>query len=913
VRLGFIFPEFLWLLLLLPPLAVLAIVTPRRLSRWRFWLSLGLRMLALLSLVLGLSGAQIVWPVGVVSTVFLLDGSDSVALSQRARAETFVQQALAQMPPDDRAAIVVFGQRALVERAPSDNRVLGQVVAQPGGNGTNIEDAIQLGLALLPNEGYKRLVLLSDGGANLGDTLAAAQRATASRVPIDVVTLTGLADGLDAQITRLDVPSSAREGQRLRMKVEIESNSATSGRLLVTDANGATLSDVQVELVQGAQTFELTLPEAVPYFNRYVVRLEVPNDARLQNNRAEAYTFVSGPPRVMLVEGSEGAASNLAEALRVAQFEVEVVRPDQIPNNVADLSSYDAVALIDVPQRAVSARAQTALSSFVHDFGRGLLMVGGPQSFGAGSWRDTAVEAALPVSMDIPSEVQFPPASIVVLIDSSGSMGVSENGRTKLSLAAEGAQRIASLMRDQDDLTVIAFDSEINAQIGPVEGTQRDEAIVALDRWRSPGGGGINMFDGMTEAAKRIRASEKPVRHIITITDGSDTVQQEGVLELVRQLNEEKVTVTTIAVGDGSHVPFIRDVAQVGGGRTFLTDQAANLPNILVNETQVVLQPYVIEEPFTPVGGAPHPILRGIMQVPAFQGFVVTTPRQSAQVLLATPRGDPLLATWQYGLGRAAAWTSDLKGQWARDWVSSPEFPRFSAQLLSWLLPARDSQQLTMQASTSGDVLVLEALAQDAMGRAQSGLLVRGMLLGGDNNTIEVQLREVGPGQYRATVSDARPGAYLVQLVAQDAQNQAFGAVTGGAVVPLSNEYHSQTANPGLLEEITRLTNGRVNPQPERVFDVSGMSTGAVQEIAWPLLWLALLLLPFDVALRRLFWRGMSGVAVQTQPASAPAPKPKPAQRAQPKPKPQQSKANERLEQLREAQERARRRARGEE
>src|SRR5262249_22122164 len=156
-----------------PPLWALALLAPRRLARARFWLSLALRTFALLGLILALSGAQFVQPVGAVTTVFLLDGSDSVSLSQRARAETFIQQALDQMPRDDRGAIVVFGQRALVERMPSGDRSLGQVAARPGGGTTNVEDAIQLGLALLPGEGYQRLVLLSDGGANAGDAQAA--------------------------------------------------------------------------------------------------------------------------------------------------------------------------------------------------------------------------------------------------------------------------------------------------------------------------------------------------------------------------------------------------------------------------------------------------------------------------------------------------------------------------------------------------------------------------------------------------------------------------------------------------------------------------------------------------------------------------------------------------------------------
>jgi uncharacterized membrane protein len=914
VRLGFIFPNFLWLLLLLPPLWALALLTPRRLPRPRFWASLILRTLALLGLILGLSGAQLVRPVGAVTTVFLLDGSDSVALSQRARAEAFVQQALERMPTDDRAAIVVFGQRALVERTPSTERALGQVAAQPGGGATNVEDAIQLGLALLPNEGYKRLMLLSDGGANAGDALAASRVAAARDVPIDVVPLSGLADGLDAQISSVEIPAAAREGQRLRMKIGLESNTPTSGHLLITGPGGATIVDQQVQVPRGAQTLEVVLPESQPYFNRYVVRLEVPNDARPENNAAEAYSFVSGRPRVLLVEGAPGAAKNLADALQSAQIDALIVAPDHIPGGLGDLSAYDAVALIDVPKRALPDRVQALLSAYVHDLGRGLLMVGGPQSFGAGGWRDTPVEAALPVTMDIPSQLRFPPASIVVLIDVSGSMGQEEDGRTKISLAAEGAQRIAALMRSEDELTVIAFDEKAETVIGPLPGSRRDEAVDALGRLTQPGGGGINIHDGLAEAAQYIRQSDKPLRHIITITDGNDTVQQEGALDLVRQLHDEKVTVTSIAVGDGKDVPFIRDMARIGGGRIFLTDRATNIPAILVDEAQAIIQPYVIEQDFTPTRGAPHPILRGFEQAPPLHGYVVTTPRQTAQVLLAAPRGDPVLAAWQYGLGRALAWTSDLKGQWGKDWVAWDQFPRFSAQLLGWLLRPQGPQNLTLQTNSSGADLVL--IAQDELQRPRPGLTVAGRMLASDGSGLDVALREVGPGQYRAVVSGARPGAYLVQITAQDAQGQPFGAVTAGAVVPQSAEYRGRGADPGLLEALAHTTGGRISPEPAAAFDVGGANAGAVQEIGLPLLWLALLLLPFDIGLRRLLVR----VPRTKNKEQTENREPRTENRRTAEPRTDQSKIQnpkskipDDLERLREAQERARRRARGEE
>ncbi|MDQ2999219.1 MAG: VWA domain-containing protein, partial [Chloroflexota bacterium] len=520
----------------------------------------------------------------------------------------------------------------------------------PGGGATNIEGAVRLALALLPNEGHQRLVLLSDGGENAGDAAKVAQLASARGVPIDVVALSGLADGPDVRISGVELPSAARVGQQLRMKINTESNIATAGRLTITGPGDALIVDQQLQIPAGTQTLEVALPEALPYFNRYVVRLETPGDARPENNAAEAYSFVSGQPRVLLVEGQPGEASSLSNALRSAQIDVSTVAAAAMPDGLGELSGYDALALVNVPKRAVTDRAQAAITAYVHDLGRGLLMVGGENSFGAGGWRRSPIEEALPVTMDIPTQLRLPPVSIVILIDVSGSMSAEENGRTKISLAAEGAQRIAALLRDDDELTVVLFSTQPERVIGPLPGSDRDQAIEQLGSAQSTGGG-INIHDGLAEAAKYIRQSNKPTRHIITLTDGGDTVQQEGALDLVRALHDEKVTLSSIAIGDGEHVPFIRDMARVGGGRTFLTDKAANLPTILADEAQAILQPYIVEQDFVPTRGAPHPILRSFEHVPQLKGYVITTPRQTSQVLLATPRGDPLLAAWQYGLG----------------------------------------------------------------------------------------------------------------------------------------------------------------------------------------------------------------------------------------------------------------------
>ncbi|KPV49599.1 hypothetical protein SE17_31705, partial [Kouleothrix aurantiaca] len=166
-------------LALVPLMWAFALLTPRRAAPLRFWGGLLLRTLILVALVLALAGAQLVQPVRTLTTVFLLDASDSIAPAQRERAIQYVDRALAGLPPGDRAAVVAFGAGALVERAPASLAALGRINSVPVTTRTNIQEAIQLGVALLPADSQKRLVLLSDGGENSGRAADAAQLARA--------------------------------------------------------------------------------------------------------------------------------------------------------------------------------------------------------------------------------------------------------------------------------------------------------------------------------------------------------------------------------------------------------------------------------------------------------------------------------------------------------------------------------------------------------------------------------------------------------------------------------------------------------------------------------------------------------------------------------------------------------------
>jgi hypothetical protein len=289
-------------------------------------------------------------------------------------------------------------------------------------------------------------------------------------------------------------------------------------------------------------------------------------------------------------------------------------------------------------------------------------------------------------------------------------------------------------------------------------------------------------------------------------------------------------------------------------------ERAEQVPALFLQETVIVAGRDIIEQKVTPAIAAQSAVVRGLNGIPAIYGYNGVEVKPAARTILVTPDGKPILAQWQYGLGRVVAWTSDMQGKWAKDWVTWDQFPQFVGGLVDLLLPPRDTGALTLRTTTNGAQSLLELSANDPQGAPLNDLVIQSRLVAPDGQGNGLRFNQVGPGRYRAIAETDAPGVYLAQIAAVDARGQPVGALTGGLAVSYSLEYSDQRANPQLLQDLATLSNGRFNPLPEAAFAPIAQAVGSVREIGLPLLWLALLLWPLDIAIRRLMLR-MSDVA----------------------------------------------------
>ncbi len=848
------------LILLLALIPVIWLGWPRlAYRRRRDWSSLILRSLILVLLVLALAGAQAVRPADRLAVAFLVDASDSVGGAARAAQLAFINDAVAALQPEDQAAVIAFGGDALIERPLAPARAFGTLTAlrsTPAAGNTDLEEAINLGLALLPADAGRRIVILSDGEQTTGDALRAARRAAALGVAIGYARFQRERTP-EIQLAEVRAPASVSAGQMFDLDLTINADQDGPAAISVY-ADGALLVAQTVDLRAGSSRFALTLQAGEAGFSDFRVQVDPiasagTSDGFFQNNSLAAFSRVIGPPRVLIVRVDPEETRYLADALRASGLIVDEAAPDGLPLGLAALEAYDSIVLANVPAVALSEGRMALLQTYVRDLGGGLVVTGGPESYAPGGYFETPLADLLPVELQIRDQQRLPQLTIVYAIDRSGSMeAVGPSGVENIELAKEAIIRSIAFLQPTDRAGVVSFDTDGAwiAEIQPVLDRVGLQALVGTLR----ASGGTDILAGMRLAGTALQTDPAARKHIILLTDGG--APESGLIALTQLLHDQDgITTSVIAIG-GAPSAFLARMAEVGGGNYHAVETVTQIPTIFTQEAVLATRAYIIEAPFTPAFAAPGPILNGIDALPPLRGYVATAPRTAAQTLLTSgsPYHDPILAAWQYGLGRAVAFTADVTARWAADWVTWTEFARFWDQAVRWTIVEGADASLEARVETRGESARLIVDARDDAGGFLNGLTLTAALIDPDLTTETLTLTQTAPGLYEATFTPRAEGAYFLGISGADRAGRAYTQTTGW-VNTYSAEYALRPPDDGarLLADLAALTGGRPfdgAPSDAALHDRSAQP--ALTPLAPLLLLLALLLWPVDIAVRRL-------------------------------------------------------------
>ena len=813
-------------------------------DRW----ALGLRCLLLAVLVVALARPTIPRWIDRLNVLFLLDVSDSVSLAARENAFRFAAQAAQSLQAGDQAGLIVFGEEAVVDQPLRPSARLDRPQVQVGGRGTNLAQALQLALATAPPGHANRFVLLTDGRQNAGNALAVAQAAKDAGADVYYVPAP-LDFKQEVVVESMVLPVEVKFGEPFQAKVVAWSQADTQGRLSLF-RNGEFIGSQVVRLNAGKNVYTYRQSLEQSGIHVYQAAIDVEGDTIEENNRSVGTVVVRGRPLVLLAEKDRNQAQTLAAALRAQHVNVDIVEADRIPKEAAGFQKYDGVILSNVSSLKMTKKQMEIIRDYVRDQGGGLMMLGGEESFGLGGYYRTPIEEALPVTMEVKQKLEIPSLAVVLSIDRSGSMAMTTESKvTKLDIAKEASHLVVDLLDERNEVGIMSWDTEFIWD-APVRSARDKQAIhTAISTIKA--GGGTDGYPALKESYQVLFERPALLKHVIFLSDGQMT--RGDFSGLIRRMAKDKITVSSVAIGKDADAQLMFDIAKWGRGRFYYTEDDSTIPRIFTLETQLASKASLIEQPFKPTVGSPaHEAIQEIdwREAPPLGGYVATSLKSTADMVLMTHQEDPLLATWRYGLGRTAAFTSDAKAKWAVLWMRWNGFNKFWSQVVRWTLRTgtrSDTVATVERSDETGEVLVD---AVNPRGEFINFLDSQVGVVSPNKQRTVIDLEQVGPGRYRGRFPADREGVYLVGMAQRQAE-QMVGSQLAGLVVPYSQEFKELGVDESLLREMSELTGGGVLAQPRDAFLQARRRSRLTLDL-WP--WLvglvAVMLIP-EIALRR--------------------------------------------------------------
>ncbi|HEY0831877.1 MAG TPA: VWA domain-containing protein [Candidatus Dormibacteraeota bacterium] len=798
--------------------------------------SLGLRALIVLLLTGALAGFELQTTPSAQSLIVVADLSASLQNSRDTELAT-VQRIIASRQGDDRAGLVSFARDAQVEMNAGTDPQFSSFQNQPNPHYTDVASALQLAGSVLPGDTRRHVVLVSDGRANLGDAVAEARLLRAEGVRVDTIAV-NVPVGPEVLVDRLDAPRSIAAGERADAGAVIVSNTNTAATVRWY-LDHTLVNTVQMQLSPGETTVSQVVQPAQPGFHSIQVVVDPTVDTYAENNVGEALVQVVGPARVLLIEDIPGAAASLDSALRSTGLLTTTVATAQMPRSSADMAAYSSVVLVNVPASSLGLDEMALLQAVTRDLGLGLVVVGGSDSYGPGGYAGTPLDTALPVQMLLPQNTQKPPVAVMLVLESS-------EGQQGDQIIRGAAESVVNQLTSRDSVGVTnGTGGNVVVPLGPLT----DKAAVKKKIDSMVLGDPQSYQPDVAAADDQLSKSAASLKHIIMLGDG-DPFLRTG-QSVIEAIHAKGITISTVAVGaDTGGGAVMQAIAVWGHGRFYQSNSIQDVPQIFLKETNEALKPWIVEGNITPRLSSLAEVLPGVPldAFPSLTGYVATTPRAAADVVLKSPQGDPLLATWQYGLGRVVAWTSDAQGRWTAALLKWPSGNRFFGDVVRYSIPQSSDPALQVETQVQGDHTHLLVTSPGLSGEAVSVSAVTP-----DLTDTALTLSSTGPGRFEGDLRTDQVGSYLLN-VTDSVGGAVKHASTIGLVVPYSPEYLALGTDNASLSAIARAGGGVLLTATSSAFKLPVPPIHAIQPIGELLLVLAIILFPLDIALRRLLF-----------------------------------------------------------
>ncbi len=810
------FDQPIWLLTAIPLLGLLIYISMRSRAGLPIAVkntALLLRGLAIIALVLALARTVHLTGGEGLSVLVLRDLSASVPrlVSDDVIAET--SKRLGGLEYPDQVSLISFAKDQQQEQ-PMATRLGSGISVSLDRGGSDIAAALRYSASALEGSapgGSRRIILISDGNSTEGDPVREAKNLAAAGIVVDVLPVI-YDHPTEVILESVEAPETVRPGQVYSVDSIIWSSSEAPATVVLADGDGV-LERRSLTLEAGRNRVAFTLAGGSAVIQRLKVSVhpEPGMDSLEQNNSGIGLVRTIQQPRVALV--TDDPDRTLEKLLIAGSIHVETMTPDQLPLAPEDYYGIEALILDDVSAFRIDPKRIAMLERMVHTTGMGLLMVGGPNSFGAGGWRGTEVEIALPVKMDIQQRKKLPNGALAVILHTC-----------EFELGNMWARKIASSsiapLTPKDEFGVLVYSGGVDFWGIPLGPVGDKAAIQKKINTLSPAD--MTTFGStMTLAIQGLLRSNTYSKHVVIISDGDPSPPGKSLLDAYV---EAKITISTICIkphSGASATATMKKISSDTGGRYYFIDDPARLPQIFFREALEVKRNLISEETFTPTIVESAGPIQGLESgFPPLHGIVLTTIKPLSKLVLVNPEEDPLLALGRHGVGKTAAFMSDVRSRWSAEWQGWSGNSTFWTQLIRSISKELESGILEISHSIEGDSGQVIVDAIDPEGRFLDGLELECVLISPDQSQRKLVVNQVAPGRYLGKFDASEEGSYLVHVNHDDGQGN-IGGQTKSISVGYPAEFRALQSNEDLLKRIAEASGGRILTDADNLLDRS--------------------------------------------------------------------------------------------
>lgn len=803
---------------------------------WRRRLGGPLTLAALTCLALAMARPQWASQVRRVARIYALDTSGSTFLDTQAALQA-VGRSIRELRADDRAALLAFGGGATVVLPPTPPPLvpeqLGLPPDLPRPDATDIAAALRLAAQQLGDKSCDRqVVVLTDGRETTGEASLEAALAADNGLRIFALPV-GPANVVDARVAGFRAPARVRQDEAFEIETELAATAPVEASLVLT-RDGSPLKEFRGLALQPGPPRRIVVADRLSQggAHTYSARLSVP-DRCAENNLAQAIVLVEGPTRVLhLTAGNP----TLAQALQAGgTLAIEQVEPRNAHELAARLAGGDCLIVDGVPAAQIDPPTQRAIRDWVRDAGGGLIALGGPASYGPGGYAGTPIEEALPVLCSRPRKI-----ALVVALDRSGSMGERMTEHAKIVYAREAVVFAASQLPQSDSFGLVAFagEPEVVFPLGPIPPAERLEARLKAIEPHGP----TELQAALERALELIGGAAAQVRHVILVSDGQTTRLDTAALK--QRYARAGVTLSVLMTGaDPKAIALLQELT---GASFHLVKAPPDLRARFLQELRNVTYGRAIQEGEAAVRLAgPADITRGIGSPGPLQAYVRTVGKATAAVEWVTgDPADPILARWQFGLGRAVAFTPTVGTRWDERFWRGDALGRLWPQAVAWAARPPRTPGFEADMADRGDEMLLTVRAERE-GRFLNGLRLAAHIATPESKPLNVELRQTAPGQYEAAFAAPLRGGYHVTVI-ESGQGQRLSVA---AVKNYAREWEAFGVDRPALEAIARNGGGKVLSGLDDLRGVTSRRAMGQTDVGWLAITTALVLFVAEVAL----------------------------------------------------------------